>query len=119
MCAAIQSIGICRRDVEGDHKFQLGRSIFPAVLLHGSFDFVLIFMQLVSKVKDLGSEGNDTGNEEDEDVEIDLSQVIISLILPVSFVLVGVYYYICSSRAQKDRLDALDRDNVDRDSLLV
>ncbi|KAL7547802.1 hypothetical protein ACHAWF_011073 [Thalassiosira exigua] len=41
LCAAIQSIGVCKRDLEGDKRFGVGRIIFPAILLHGSFDFVL------------------------------------------------------------------------------
>jgi RsiW-degrading membrane proteinase PrsW (M82 family) len=42
LCAAIQSIGVCRRDLEGDKSYGLGRIILPAFLLHGSFDFVLM-----------------------------------------------------------------------------
>lgn len=33
LCAAIQSIFVCRRDIEGDKKIGLGRIIFPAILL--------------------------------------------------------------------------------------
>ena len=42
LCAAIQSIGVCRRDLEGDKRYGLGRIILPAFVLHGSFDFVLM-----------------------------------------------------------------------------
>lgn len=47
LAAAIQSIGVCRRDLEGDRKYKLGRIIFPAVLLHGSFDFFLMVTEVL------------------------------------------------------------------------
>jgi len=42
LAAAIQSIGVCRRDLEGDASHQLGRIIFPAWMLHGCFDCFLM-----------------------------------------------------------------------------
>ena len=54
LAAALQSIGVCRRDLEGDAKVGLGRILFPAILLHGSFDFVLMVMALIQSVEDEG-----------------------------------------------------------------
>ena len=42
LCAAIQSVGVCQRRLEGDQKVGVGRIVSPAVILHGSFDFVLM-----------------------------------------------------------------------------
>ena len=54
LCAAIQSIGVCKRDLEGQPGVGLGRIIAPAILLHGSFDFVLkvaAYLEQVKKIK--------------------------------------------------------------------
>jgi len=50
LAAAIQSIGVCRRDLEGDKSVQLGRIILPAVILHGCFDFFLMVSPILSIV---------------------------------------------------------------------
>jgi len=44
VCAAIQSIGIAKRDVLGDGSWSMGRSLFPAIMLHGTYDFVQIIL---------------------------------------------------------------------------
>merc|ERR1712232_115374 len=58
LCAAIQSIGVCKRDLEGDRKIGLGRIIFPAILIHGSFDFVLMVAAYFLQVEK-SKEGSD------------------------------------------------------------
>merc|ERR1712161_130689 len=51
LCAAIQSIGVCKRDLEVTKKIGIGRIISPAVLLHGSFDFVLMVWEYYEQVR--------------------------------------------------------------------
>lgn len=63
IAAAIQSIGIVRRDVEGgccgsrNHGWSrqqvgLGQAILPAVIFHGIFDFILMMLAVVLVVKE-------------------------------------------------------------------
>ena len=40
----MQSVGVIRRDIEGDASYGLGRILLPAFLYHGSFDFLLMFL---------------------------------------------------------------------------
>ena len=54
LAAAIQSIGVCRRDVEGNKLFSLGRVLLPAVLVHGFFDFFLMVAPVIQKLVSKG-----------------------------------------------------------------
>jgi RsiW-degrading membrane proteinase PrsW (M82 family) len=63
LAAAIQSIGVCRRDLEKDKKWRLGRIVLPAVLLHGSFDFSLMVMALFQQ------SSSDDEQEDGEDAQ--------------------------------------------------
>jgi PrsW family intramembrane metalloprotease len=124
LAAAIQSIGVCRRDLEKDRSMGLGRIILPAVLLHGFFDFVL-FLNLLIEQK--GSEANtdffaashrdgssshhtkvpqdDPSFQDDESFQ----QVLPALISCVSTVTIGVVYYVIKANAQRRRLLELDQ----------
>jgi hypothetical protein len=96
--AAIQSIGVVRRDLEKDTKHQLGRIILPAVIIHGTFDFGLSFIDFTSR--------SATG-------------AIVALFFAFSVMLCGIIYYIKESRAQRERLQRLDLQlSVDQSSLL-
>lgn len=64
LVAAIQSIGVCRREIEGDKTFRLGRIILPAVLIHGFFDFFLMIAPLVELI--ILSSQNNTGRQSTE-----------------------------------------------------
>jgi len=111
LCAAIQSIGVCKRDLEGDKKYGIGRIIFPAVLLHGSFDFVLMVAAYFQKVQNIkNGNDDDDGNAvpEDEDASTDLSEQLPPLIAGLVFIIVGYAYYVVQSRAQTLRLIAID-----------
>eukprot|EP00588_Corethron_pennatum_P027664 CAMPEP_0194325000 /NCGR_PEP_ID=MMETSP0171-20130528/28978_1 /TAXON_ID=218684 /ORGANISM="Corethron pennatum, Strain L29A3" /LENGTH=613 /DNA_ID=CAMNT_0039084007 /DNA_START=57 /DNA_END=1895 /DNA_ORIENTATION=+ len=52
LAAAIQSVGVCRRDLEGDRSHQLGRIVLPALLLHGFYDFFLMVMPVFVTAND-------------------------------------------------------------------
>ena len=121
LCAAIQSIGVCKRDLEGVRTFGLGRIISPAVLLHGTFDFVLMlaaYLQQVERIR----EGNDDdlvapsdGKATSEDIATELPALIAGIVL----VIIGYAYYVVGSRAQTARLQAMDNALRDQNSLLV
>eukprot|EP00548_Thalassiothrix_antarctica_P017060 CAMPEP_0194198580 /NCGR_PEP_ID=MMETSP0154-20130528/77843_1 /TAXON_ID=1049557 /ORGANISM="Thalassiothrix antarctica, Strain L6-D1" /LENGTH=308 /DNA_ID=CAMNT_0038923385 /DNA_START=348 /DNA_END=1270 /DNA_ORIENTATION=- len=44
LCAAYQAIGIIRRDVEGDVDFTTAIILIPSVVLHGTFDWILLYV---------------------------------------------------------------------------
>jgi hypothetical protein len=96
--AAIQSIGVVRRDLEKDTKHQLGRIILPAVIIHGTFDFGLSFIGFLAK---------------------SAAGALAGLFFAFTVMLCGVIYYIKESRAQRERLQRLDQQlSVDQSSLL-
>jgi hypothetical protein len=123
LCAAIQSIGVCKRDIEGKENYGIGRVISPAVLLHGSFDFVLMLAAFYDSLKKV--EESDNGNESGEESssvptdEQDFASELPSLISGLVFVILGCIYYACASRAQNQRLIAMDNAARDQSSLLV
>ena len=99
--AAVQSVGVCRRDLEGESSHQLGRIIFPAVMIHGTFDFVLWFLEFLA-----GDNYNTTW-------------AIMEWVLAELIVMAGIAYYFKESLAQRGRLEQLDRTNsVDQSTLL-
>jgi hypothetical protein len=42
VCAAWQAINVCRQEVEGEERIQIGRIIGPAIVFHGAFDYVVM-----------------------------------------------------------------------------
>jgi hypothetical protein len=102
LCAALQSVGVVRRDVEQDSKWQLGRILVPAVLLHGSFDFVLMLLALLESAKKTTADDDATMQDLDE-------ADAMPLILSLSMVVLGLLYYCCASASQRKRLHELDR----------
>jgi len=98
LSAAIQSIGVCRRDLEGDKSYGIGRSLFPAVLLHGSFDFALMIFQFIADA----NAGNDAAGDDG------VGWALASLCGSFGIVLLGFLYYAKQSHAQNARLAALD-----------
>ena len=122
LCSAIQSIGVCKRDLEGERKTGIGRIISPAVLLHGAFDFVLMvfaYYQQVHKIE--AGEDDDAPEdaaavvEEDEDIAEELPSLLCASV----FVMLGYAYYVCQSRAQTRRLVAMDDTLRDQNSTLL
>lgn len=117
LAAALQSIGVCRRDLEGDTKVGLGRILIPAVLLHGSFDFVLMVMALIQSVESTTpssvDDDDDTGITDDDHSASSSNSSLVqdqlpSLIGSVTIVIVGLVYYVWQAEAQRIRLHELD-----------
>lgn len=111
LCAAIQSIGVCKRDLEGQRGVGLGRIITPAILLHGSFDFVLMvaaYLQQVRNIKEGNDDDSDIPKEDDSDAVM-TAEDIPTLVFSFGMVAVGYIYYVWQSRAQTKRLIAMDR----------
>uniref|UniRef100_A0A7S2K0I1 Uncharacterized protein n=1 Tax=Leptocylindrus danicus TaxID=163516 RepID=A0A7S2K0I1_9STRA len=116
IAAAIQSIGVCRRDLEGSIGVGIGRVILPAVMLHGLFDFVLMLLGFIGQHVSDGSAdestGDDTNNNtaddsDEQDLELD-SITILSFVLSIVLVIGGIVYYFVCARRQRARLMLLD-----------
>ena len=44
IAAAIQSVYVCRRDLEKDPRIGLGRIVLPSIIFHGTYDFALLMI---------------------------------------------------------------------------
>lgn len=121
LCAAIQSIGVCKRDLERDKHYGLGRIIFPAFMLHGSFDFVLMLATYFQQVKNIkeGKDDDEIPSTSPDDGKADLASQLPSLICGLGLVITGYTFYIFQSRAQTGRLIAMDNALNDQISLLM
>lgn len=101
IAAAIQSVGVCRRDLEQESSHQLGRIILPAVLLHGTFDFVLWFLDFLA-----GDHYSATW-------------AMLSWGAGVFIMLAGVAYFLKQTLDQRKRLARLDNASaIDESNLL-
>lgn len=109
LAAAIQSIEVCRRDLEGNKSIGLGRIIFPAVLLHGAFDFVVMLMALVIGIRHVG-EKTQNDDIKIEETPADKRLEYGSLAVGFVMVLIGILYYVKESRSQKKRLEEMEVD---------
>jgi hypothetical protein len=127
ICAAIQSIGVVRRDVEQDSDYKIGWAIFPAVLLHGMFDFILlslsffeyIFADTTPDNKDRPSNDDWMNNGNDDlfnqqpqtspyDFQETAAQQTLSFSIGAALTMIGVVYYVNEAGKQRHRLQALE-----------
>lgn len=106
ICAAIQSIGIARRDVELDPSYQLGRAILPAVALHGIFDFAILVIAFVQFLTGPDPPLGDDGQPLPEDVK--LKDQIPAMAVGLIITAIGVTYYVVEAKKQRGRLNALE-----------
>jgi RsiW-degrading membrane proteinase PrsW (M82 family) len=118
LAAALQSIGVCRRDLERDSSTGVGRILLPALMLHGTFDFVLMAAEAWSqeheRYVDQGDDGtkNQFGSEvipnESANTAEDLTDGLPELIASVTILFVGIACYVVQAFTQRKRLKALD-----------
>ena len=113
IAAAIQSIGVCQRDLEGNKTYGVGRIILPAVLFHGAFDFVLMLVALIIGMRHVDGylDPDEKTPEETQETPADARLDLISLACGFVMVLIGIIYYVEVSRAQKKRLEELETSN--------
>ncbi|KAG7362750.1 protease prsW family protein [Nitzschia inconspicua] len=104
LAAAIQSLGVCRRDLEKQTSFQLGRILFPAWLLHGSFDFLLMAYSLITQILS-GTDGKTRGSNNRYE-----SSLLVPCVMIIPFI--GIIFYFQEAWAQRKRLETLDSGNV-------
>jgi len=96
LCAAIQSIGIVQRDVELHPKWQLGRSIFPAILLHATYDFTLLFYGIVFP--------DNTENVDAKEDQLNIANILPTEGIGFFFMVFGAIYYHYNATKQRARL---------------
>ena len=109
--AAIQSIGVCQRELEGVRSMRLGQIILPAVILHGTFDFFIIFIGFVGRLV-----GQD---EEEGDLRITNTTEFLAIVSCVVIMTTSFLYLYNESGKQRERLAAIDFEStVDRSSLI-
>ena len=122
LAAAIQSIGVCRRDLEKDQSMGFGWIILPAVILHGSFDFALMLLDLLYKREESAQQADNDDSVDTSRLHsrgdvpqpgtsadsVSLQEQLPALLLSVGIVFIGAIYYVCMARAQRKRLEELD-----------
>jgi len=111
LAAALQSLGVCRRDLERDGSTQLGRILFPAWLLHGSFDFALMAYSLIARIlspEDDVGEDSTAGRDGNAAEDADSSLFVVSCVMVIP--VLGVVYYFKEAWEQRDRLERLDKE---------
>jgi RsiW-degrading membrane proteinase PrsW (M82 family) len=113
IAAALQSIGVCQRDLEKQEKMTLGRLVFPGILFHGLYDFFLMWIDFI------GHKDANYATDDDESIESVSNSDAISVVVSLFILLFGLWYYLRQSRKQRERLKAMDQaTRVDQSNLL-
>jgi len=97
--------------LESARGTKLGRIILPAVLFHGSYDFLILVIDFIGK---LAGE-----RVEDGDLHITNTAELLSVLSCVLVMFTSLLYFYIEAGKQRKRLVALDRQaSVDRSSLI-
>lgn len=122
MCAAMQSIGVIERDIlfvrtdgerddimnhENEEK-GLGQILLPSILLHGTFDAVLMVMGGLEAYHDDADDDNYDGNQDNSDNAWDAFAWFVIL----SILCASVIWLVKKQRDIRDRLERMYWDNV-------
>mmetsp|Transcript_12531 Transcript_12531/g.27671 ORF Transcript_12531/g.27671 Transcript_12531/m.27671 type:complete len:349 (-) Transcript_12531:330-1376(-) len=87
LAAAIQSVGVVQRDVEGHASLKVGKIVMPAVLFHGLFDACILVCTSI-----------------EDSIGVSIELILISLVVTVATMVLGLMYYIRTSKNQLTRL---------------
>ena len=93
LLSAIQSIGVCKQCLENERSVSLSCIIFPAVILHGSYDFTIMILSFLSSL------------HQDNDQNAMMFYSLVALTFSFVILILGLLYYIKESRAQTIRLN--------------
>jgi len=103
MTAALQSIEVCRRDLEKDTSVGIGRILLSAWLLHGFFDFSLMAQNSIKEILDrFNRHGKTTTGDGNNDPTL-------MYVMAVPFI--AIVYFLNESYKQRERLEKLDKEN--------
>lgn len=118
LAAAMQSIGMIRKFVEctsdaNDHRIGVGRVILPAVMLHGSFDAILLGINVyVESSWDTYMQANG-GKVEDGFLPYNAAVVnMVAWFSITSIMIIGILWYFREHRNQKMRLRILEQEEL-------
>lgn len=104
--AAIQSIYVCRRDLEKDSSIGLGRIVLPSLLFHGTYDFALLFISDSWKRSQASQYFYSGDNQQSR-------ETIMTVCISFAILLCGGLCYVVQSQRQYGRLDQLSRSSRD------
>lgn len=114
IAAALQSMGVCNRELEGMRRTTLGRIIFPAVMFHGAYDFFILWISFLARRHGIYAGG-------DGDSAFDAESVVAMLVtfaVSVLLICVALLHLYRESNKQRTRLENMDRQtSVDRSRL--
>jgi RsiW-degrading membrane proteinase PrsW (M82 family) len=110
IAAALQSIGVCRRDLEGVPT-PLWQLVLPAVLFHGAYDFFILWVDFLDKRHGVYA---DEGSE-----QVSVLAVAVSFVVSVLILLTALVHLWRQGRQQRQRLAELDRHATRGQSALV
>mmetsp|Transcript_4671 Transcript_4671/g.8908 ORF Transcript_4671/g.8908 Transcript_4671/m.8908 type:complete len:737 (-) Transcript_4671:14-2224(-) len=110
LAAALQSIGVVERDVEGRRISHLGRIIGPAILFHGGYDFWLLWIDFMADKNGIYAKDDDS---------IATLPILFSFCASVVMIAGALWYFMRAARQQRDRLSAMDRDDAAVRSSLI
>ena len=109
IAAAIQSIGVCRRELEGDKAVtgRLGRIILPAVVFHGGYDFFILWIDFLATRHGTYANKDDDGSSSASDDD-NLIAVAVSFAVSVLSICLALYYLWIEGTQQRERLADMD-----------
>ena len=110
VAAALQSVRVCERDLEGGRGSSSSSSpggglvsvVTPGVVLHGLFDFALVWLEYLGSRK-----GRYVGGD-DDDIDTENGSARAGRIASSGILLLGFLWCLRESRKQNERLAALD-----------
>jgi hypothetical protein len=122
MCAAMQSVIVVKKYIELDPsrdptnvelhvervKIGVGTTILPAVLLHGSFDAVLMVVTLFLSSSETSDEEDDAINQSKQSSTADEILNIVAWVFVITITIAGAVWYFSQKSQQKVRLQKLD-----------
>lgn len=122
MCAAMQSVIVVKKYIELDPsrdptnadlhaqrtKIGVGVTIAPAVILHGSFDAVLMVVTLFLSSSQAADQGDDVAAQSEESTALDEFLNIFAWVGVISITIAGAVWYFSQKAQQKIRLQKLD-----------
>lgn len=114
LAAAMQSINVNRKLIEGrtdesNQRIGVGKIVFPAILMHGTFDAVLLGINIYVETKWESYLEKYGGNVNPDDPPYDTYKLnIVAWCSITAVMLVGLVWYFIENRKQKQRLEVLE-----------
>jgi len=116
LAAAMQSIGVIHKFLEpagskGGGRFGVGKIILPAVLLHGTFDSILMGINVYIESAWGAYYKANNGREPDDESFVPYNAVVVNVVVWVCICLTmlgGLVWYVAQNRSQKQRLKKLE-----------